>query len=155
MRALTVQQPWAQCIAEGHKTIENRSARMAYRGPLAIHAGTRWSKRGGLDDRAQRALWGRGGLDAGAVGFLGAALPMGAVIAVAELVDCHPDQGCCRPWGESEYAEAGGRNRTAVWHLVLDEVRRLAEPVPCRGALGLWRPPAEVVEAIGREAAAG
>ncbi|OLT17744.1 hypothetical protein BJF78_36600 [Pseudonocardia sp. CNS-139] len=51
----------------------------------------------------------------------------GAVIAVAELVDCHRDSGCCTPWGEPD-----------VHHLVLANVRRLVMPVSAVGRLGLW-----------------
>ena len=39
MKALTIRQPWASLIAAGVKTIETRSWRTSYRGPLAIHAG--------------------------------------------------------------------------------------------------------------------
>lgn len=48
MRAITVQQPWAWAIFNG-KGVENRTRNIAgkYRGPLAIHAGARWSDRGG------------------------------------------------------------------------------------------------------------
>lgn len=38
MKALTVKQPWAWLIVNGHKTIEYRSWRTTYRGPLAIIA---------------------------------------------------------------------------------------------------------------------
>ena len=39
MKALTLHQPWATLIALGVKTIETRSWRTNYRGPIAIHAG--------------------------------------------------------------------------------------------------------------------
>ena len=39
MKALSVKQPWASLIAGGHKTIEWRSWRTNYRGPLLICAG--------------------------------------------------------------------------------------------------------------------
>ena len=39
MKAITVRQPWASLIAAGVKTIETRSWRTDYRGPIAIHAG--------------------------------------------------------------------------------------------------------------------
>jgi hypothetical protein len=45
MKALTVQQPWAWAIFHG-KDIENRTQLWTYRGPLAIHAGARWSELG-------------------------------------------------------------------------------------------------------------
>lgn len=38
MRALSVKQPWAELIARGEKTIELRTWRTNYRGPLAIVA---------------------------------------------------------------------------------------------------------------------
>jgi hypothetical protein len=114
-KALTIWQPWAECIAAGAKTVENRGRPFRYRGPLAIHAGLR------RDRHAERWLLVR------AVVGDPAALPTGALIAVAELVDCHPDAGCCRPWGEP-----------GAYHLVLAGVRRLPRPIPARGQRGLW-----------------
>lgn len=140
MRTLTIRQPWAQAIAVGDKLIENRTWSVSYRGPVAIHAGAGWSPRGALNEHVRRSLLSPDERRHGMPLVVGAGLPVGAVIAVVELVDCHPDQACCRPWGESDYTEAGGRQRTVVYHLVFDNVRPLAEPVPARGKLGLWRP---------------
>lgn len=152
VRAITVKQPWAWAIARGGKMIENRSQGTKYRGPLLVHAGKAWSDRGAADGRVRAAWPGREAAPlarsvcvVGADRALHPVFHSGAVIAVAQLVDSHPDAGCCRPWGESSYTEAGGRERTAVHHLVLEDVVALPEPVPCRGALGLWRPSADVV----------
>jgi hypothetical protein len=152
---LTVQQPWAGAIAAGWKPIENRSWPTAYRGLLGIHAGLRWSRRGADDPRVVSAVAGRLGLSGerwdDARGYLkagGATWPTGVVVAVAELVDVHPDAGCCRPWGEAEYVEAGGRRRTVIYHWCLENIRALAEPVPCLGRLGLWTLPAEVAAEV-------
>lgn len=139
MKALTVQQPWAWAIIHGGKLIENRTQLWSYRGPLAIHAGARWSDRGDRSPLVQAAANGRS---------LTGALDMGAILGVVNLVDCHPDAGCCRPWGESAYVEHGGRERRRITHLVLESPRPLAEPIPCRGALGLWTPPADIVEQL-------
>ncbi|MDH4230325.1 MAG: ASCH domain-containing protein [Nitrospirota bacterium] len=38
MKAISVQQPWAWAIAQGHKPVENRRWRTHHRGRLAIHA---------------------------------------------------------------------------------------------------------------------
>ena len=65
---------------------------------------------------------------------------------IAEIV--HPDAGCCKPWGESAYVEHGGRERRRITHLILENPRPLAEPIPCKGALGLWTPPADIVEQL-------
>lgn len=147
VRALTVKQPWAWAIAHGGKTVENRSRGAAWRGTLLIHAGASWSARGDSDPRVL-AAWQAAGLPTveGRVSMWPKHAPLGVVVAVAELVDSHPDAGCCRPWGESEYAEGAGRLRTAVHHLVLEDVRPLPRPLQVRGALGLWRPPADLVD---------
>ena len=62
MRALSLRQPWASLIADGHKTIETRTWRTRYRGPLAIHASAR-----PYED-----------------------LPTGGIVAVAWLYGCRP-----------------------------------------------------------------
>lgn len=142
LRGITVRQPWAWAIAVGAKTIENRTALTSYRGPLAIHAGREWSARGARDPRI-RSLPGAMFVVSGWEG-----VPLGVIVAVANLVDAHPDSMCCRPWGESSYEEANGGLRTTVVHLVLEDVRALPEPVPCRGMLGLWRPPPDVADEV-------
>src|SRR2546430_9590561 len=38
IRALSIRQPWAWLVVNGHKDIENRSWRTNHRGPLLIHA---------------------------------------------------------------------------------------------------------------------
>lgn len=148
MKALTVQQPWAWAIIHGAKNIENRTALWLYRGQLAIHAGKRWSDRGATDPRVIGS-W----LDAypsSRTRELTAHLMRdgGVILGVVDLVDVHPDAGCCRPWGESAYVEHGGTTRRRVTHLVLENPRSLAEPIPCTGALGLWTPPADVAAAL-------
>jgi hypothetical protein len=167
IRALTVQPPWSWAIAHGGKLIENRTRGMSYRGLLAIHSGARWSDRGATDPRVLNAwtAW-LSGRDTSTLtpehlrDFWEASdtldpddqrerelIPRGGIVAVADLVDSHPDGECCRPWGESAYDEHGGRRRISIHHLVLENIRPLAEPIPCKGALGLWRPPADVAEA--------
>ena len=37
--ALSIQQPWAWCIVNGHKTVENRTWNTKTRGLIGIHAG--------------------------------------------------------------------------------------------------------------------
>jgi hypothetical protein len=125
MRAITIQQPYAECVARGAKLVENRSRRVFHRGPIAIHAGLRLSKRGLADPRVNALLYphGRPSRPPRALGM---------VIAVAELVDCHPAAGCCKPWGDDLHE---GR---PVHHLVLEHVRPLARPIPAVGRLGLW-----------------
>ncbi|MEU5547186.1 hypothetical protein AB0G85_33220 [Streptomyces sioyaensis] len=125
MRALTIRQPWASAIAYAGKTIENRVQRWSYRGPLLIHAGA-------AIDRAAKKH------PPMAAVLRGLQLEQRAVIAVARIADCHPDDGACTPWSVPGH-----------FHYVLAAVTPLPLPVPHeRGALGLWVPSADLVAQV-------
>lgn len=51
MKALSIKQPWAWLIVNGHKPIENRKWKTNFRGRILIHAGK------GLDVQADDDLW--------------------------------------------------------------------------------------------------
>lgn len=143
---ITVRQPWALCIATGHKNVENRGRPTSCRGLVGIHAAKAHDPAGDTDPRVVW-LWG----DDARVGA-----PVGAVIAVAELVDCHEAEQpanpilvadgstCCSPWGDRDY------NGKPGWHLVLQNVRRLDVPVYARGSLAMpWQlPEAETAKVL-------
>lgn len=119
--------------------MENRSQPFGYRGPLAIHAGLGWDPAAEHNPVLLDA-W-RAWNPSGSVGPIDKRLAwfeFGAIIATAELADCHPAVGCCEPWGEP----------AGIHHLVLNNVRPLDTPIPCRGALGLWRPAPDILEKI-------
>ena len=105
MKFLTIRQPWAQLIAVGAKTIETRPFSTKYRGPLAIHAGKAWpvpvgewqvpSDRGPgpMIERLVSPL-------AGTYRWEAIRTPLGAVVAVCDLVDVvpiTPDGHCPNP----------------------------------------------------------
>lgn len=46
MRALSIQQPWAWLIVNGHKDIENRAWWTNVRGVIAVHAGIKYDHDG-------------------------------------------------------------------------------------------------------------
>lgn len=151
MKAITVRDPWGWAIAYAGKTTENRSRSTSYRGPVAIHVGLGWDAAGAASDLIQRAWaqWaanmplrpGPGVEYSGYPGRLqryGLWLDPGHVVAVAELVDCHPAAGCCAPWGEPG----------SGYHLTLADVRRI-RPVPAKGQLGLpWNLPEDATAQV-------
>jgi hypothetical protein len=153
IRALTILQPWAAAIACGAKRIETRSWKTDYRGPLAIHAGNRCvqSEQSALLDNAiSRHAWlavmhNMGWSDPNGIlanWFTG--LSYGALIAVAELVDCLPVEGLAHKlpplatWSQ-EFALGDYTPGRYAW--MLANVRKLPEPIPWRGKQGLWKLP--------------
>jgi hypothetical protein len=144
MKALTLTQPWATLVAIGAKKIETRNWGTLYRGPLAIHAAKgypRWARETCEEPTFRRAL---GPLDP-------AGLLRGHILATARLVDCIPTSmgmrgtankvpGIVLPGvgfvhgDELEFGDfTDGRY---AW--ILDGIEPLPQPVPVRGALGLW-----------------
>jgi hypothetical protein len=136
-RGITIRQPWASAFTRGpihlRKSVENRP-RGWPTGTYLIHAGKAWDGSGSHDP--QIVAW-NGGI---AVPDM-ARFPLGAVLGVARLVDCHRAAGCCQPWG---WTWPGERN----YHLVLTDIVSLAEAVPCRDALGAWTPSDVVLAAV-------
>lgn len=133
MRVLTVRQPWAWAIIFQGKDIENRSTNIAgaYRGPIAIHAGSKY-------DKASWKMYKETAPTSPA--HIGESLKdavYGQIIGVVDLVDVHRsvpgdrgnDAHCnstCSPWAFD----------TSVYHLVLANPRPI-QPIPYTGFLGL------------------
>jgi hypothetical protein len=144
MRCITVRPPWSWAILHG-KDVENRTWRHPHRGRLAIHAGRRWDV-DGQDSPLIREAWRNAGHDLRALSPNNSRVPLGAVVAVAEMVGCHEDgdvaSGCEPVFGCSPWAARG------QYHWRLASVRPLPEPVPCRGALGLWTLPDDIEAAV-------
>lgn len=124
LRAISVRRPWANLIAAGHKTIENRTWSTGYRGDLLIHAGKSWEHDGPIT-----------ALALGITEFASPGRCPTGYLAVARLQDVHPAAGCCVPWGQQG---------PGVYHWVLTGVVPLSTPVAGPGQLGLYRPPAEI-----------
>lgn len=159
MKALTLTQPWATLVAIGAKQIETRSWATNYRGPLAIHAAAGYGK-GGM--RSHKELCGTEPF----CSVLNAAcerhyapwsglreivehpfMPTGAIVATCELVCCktitlsawygwHGVAG--RDWEMTEQEKAFGDYTPGRYAWLLANVKALPEPIPCKGALGLW-----------------
>lgn len=156
-RILTVRQPWARALVEPSeddvrqavKPVENRGHGLAgttHRGLLLIHAGAAWSTRGGTDPRIVAAYYDETDEP---IRSTDDRFTRSAVLGFCQLVDAHLDAHCCRPWGESEYAEAGGRIVRQVAHLVLEDPVMLVDPIPyTAGGLGLRCPPPDLVDAV-------
>lgn len=150
MRGLTVREPWASPIVDGFKPVENRSTGFPknYRGAVLIHASRQWSRRG-QSSPLVLAAYPPGGMNSRGYalrhGVPYGGRPIwpfagGVALGIVDVVDIHPDAGCCRPWGESEYVGSDQQLHRGVTHLVLEDPARFDHPIAgVSGALGLWK----------------
>lgn len=136
MKALTIHEPFAWAIAAGYKPVENRTWTTKHRGALAIHASKQKPDPDDIDFVTDCAF-GRPGIDITQERWdkhraeVVAALRPGCVLAVAmvdrmiDSADSLPSvlrEWFCGPFG---------------WLFDAD-VRRIADPIPAKGAQGLW-----------------
>lgn len=115
MKTLAIRQPWATYIAEGTKTLEIRSWRTHYRGPLLIAASGRPFPH--VDDEG--ATW---------------RLPAQVLVCAVELVDV-------RPMTLADEALAHVPYAPGLWAWVLEAPAHV-RPVPHKGRMMLYETPA-------------
>ncbi len=151
MHGLTVWQPWAFALACGAKPVENRTwppPARALGQQIAIHAGKEID-RGGIDafkeiarHPAVKPLLPKG--------LTLAVMPRSAIVSVGELVGALQVEGGLAGAVVGELSAADRERILASpwtcgpWAWLFAEMRRLAHPVPCRGAQGLWVLPPEL-----------
>ena len=140
MKALSIWQPWASLIADGHKRFETRSWKAIHRGPLLICSGLRIPRLHELDDRVRdlvNAKW----------------LPLGMAVCVVELKACWSVTNSfvmgLTPYDSIEFALGDYSPGRFAWDL--HNVRRFKEPWPVKGRQGLFNVPEEEVERHGFE----
>ena len=114
MKALSIKEPWAGLIVEGKKTIELRSFRTHYRGPVLVHRS------------------GKGGGIVGAMEIVDV-IKIESLDQFRSLRDKHqaPDEF---------YQEK-------LFGWILENVKPV-EFIPCKGKLGLWEPPADILNKL-------
>lgn len=116
--ALSIRQPWAWLIVNGHKDIENRTWPTKFRGKFYVHA-----SKGMTKDEYEYAKEVAEDIGVQVPAF--EELERGGIVGTAELVECHTQH-------ESEwfFGQFGFELKNA-------------EPmpfVPCKGALGFFHP---------------
>ena len=138
MRALSLWQPWASLMAAGLKTIETRDWPTRYRGPLAIHAAKRPLSG---EEKALLYIWACKGMIP-AAWLDSEPLPYGAILAVANLVDCARVENV----SPGRLDEAFGNYAPGRWAWITRNLRALPHPIPYRGAQGLFDVPTKIIE---------
>lgn len=126
MKALSVQQPWAQLLLNGDKTIEVRSWKTPHRGPLLICASA-----------APKAVFFKVQDDPALQ------LYAGTMIGIVDLVDC-------RPMVEADDEASFGNYSPGAFAWVIKPVC-FVRPDPLKGALSLFNVPDEKIARLDLE----
>lgn len=137
MKALSVRQPWAFAITIGAKPVENRDwqARnpgLRFRGKFLIHASLRVEK--SVEEDVLYDIEDDLNMGMNEVRIQYAGERLGAIVGAATLVDVvdyHPSKWFFGPKG-----------------LVLKDAVRAVKPVDCKGMLGFFNCPADVLERL-------
>jgi hypothetical protein len=122
MKALSVRQPYAWLIVNGHKDVENRTWHTAYRGPVLIHAGKTYPKRDFEDDYSMWSIHGYPPYREELVG---------GIVGIATITGCVTSS-------------------TSRWWIgpvgfTLTDARPLPKLIPCKGELGFFDVPPDVL----------
>lgn len=152
MQALTLHQPWATCIAQHGKRVENRTwapPQFIIGKRIAIHAGMKLNREVCLRLRNEE------GIDLAPA----SKLPLGAVVATARVAGWGMT-GQLRELGDALVTldffgvteqQARDALRSSWWigpiGWILDRVIAVP-PVACKGAQGLWSLPADVERTV-------
>jgi len=119
MKALSIKQPHTYRIIFRGKNIENRTWRTHFRGLVAIHSSQKMDSDIEVSEKEKKQL------------------VFGAIIGIAEVVDCvkeHRSKWFYGPYG-----------------FVLKNPIPLKKPIPCKGYLGFWEVPLKVEKEIRRQ----
>jgi activating signal cointegrator 1 len=139
IKALSLWQPWASLVAYGVKRHETRHWSTAYRGPIAIHAAKTLDVAGSPDLLCQHVFG----------PFWTKTLPAGVVVAIGDLTACEPTERVADHITPADRAAGNFTRGRFAWRI--ENVRRLADPIPLIGRQGLfnWTPGPELQAQLG------
>jgi hypothetical protein len=145
LRCLSVWQPRASALALGINRYETRAWATRYREPIAIHAAKRWT---GTEIAFHRSCAARLRQQGHSMAdqYAVEPLPLGCIVAIADLVACWRVEEFPYRLDEAERMFGDFSPGRYAWHF--SDMVRLPEPVPCRGHQGLWTLPREVADQV-------
>lgn len=137
MKAISLWQPWASLWCSRRKVHETRHWRCRHRGWLLVHAAKRFEKE--LDDPLRLILDDEFGPD------WPKDLPTGALIGMVNVVDCLPTQTLLGDAAASDDDRECGDFAPGRFAWKQDEFRLFDQPIPYRGAQGIFNVPDNVI----------
>lgn len=142
MKAISLWQPWANLVIYGDKRIETRSWKTNYRGRIAIHA-TRHKK---FPHEVWAAIADTLGIDPAK--YKGSWLyytehgvgswSFGVILGTVGIVDCVPIEELYGTEYDTPKERALGDWSEGRYGWILKAPERFKQPIPARGAQGLW-----------------
>lgn len=130
MKAITIHQPYAQLIADGHKRYETRHWTTSYRGPIAIHAGKKWDRH--LTREAESLIKRFPDLPS----YLQTGFHFGKILVACKLVAIHPVEDIRDSLSPLERAVGNYADGRYAWELEI--IKHPEKPIPARGQQGIW-----------------
>lgn len=137
MKAIAIKQPWAEAIVFGHKDTENRNWATKFRGTVLVHASKKFDRREMATFNAlieDRNIWRPLDLPDDAYVSERLRTRCGGIIGAVDIVDCVDEPQS--DWFVGDYG------------FMLKNARYFDEVIPCRGMLGFFTPPAEVLKVV-------
>lgn len=128
MKALSIAQPWAECIVSKGKNIENRNWNTRFRGYVAIHASK--SKDLGRFEYCQKEY---------KYNFNPDHIDFGAIVGIAEIVAVITKKDLTRgtkKWFQGDYG------------FELKNIIKLKKPIQVKGALSFWKLEGSVLKKV-------
>ena len=128
MKALSIAQPWAECIISKGKNIENRTWDTKFRGYVAIHASK--TKDLGRFEYCQEEY---------KFNLTPDNVDLGAIVGIAELVEVVTKKSLTREtkkWFQGDYG----------FHL--KNIIKLKKPVKVSGALSFWKVKGRILSGV-------
>lgn len=163
MRAISLWQPWASLMANGSKRNETRGGVTKVRGEVAICASKKWTNQ--LKELCYSSPFSEGLVGDLFKGMGGEVermtqvmlnTPLGCVVAVGELYDSITSEEWIRLHADALRANSSSVLRElrfgnyapgrGVWRF--RKMRKLAKPVPCKGAQQWFNLPPDVEAAV-------
>lgn len=128
MKAITICCPYSHLVAIGEKPIENRTWSTSFRGTLLIHAGL---SRDYLDEGDEARY---------------PEMVFGAIVAQVTMVACLAVSA--KRWPDRWEALHTHEHANGPYCHIYEDIRRLPEPIPCRGAQGFWTVPSDIAAKV-------
>lgn len=126
MKVLSIKEPFATLIKDGHKLIETRSFKTSYRGTIYIHASVKKVDDDFLNNKVLNSL------------IKNMSYNYGNIICRANLIDCKlMDEAFLNEIKENEKEYSLGIYKLGRYAWILDNVE-VIESIPAKGNLNIW-----------------